>query len=145
MYPNIIFTIVMGFVKRHTLIRKAFFRRSEVVIFAAVALLIKHSFCNLSKHASPVKNNKKICRTALDFTANPLQQEHVRDSTVKCTPAVRKQLHSKTPPQKPACFVAHDKRTLHKCACMHERLEREKCLLGKYSCMCTEQLHASLL
>lgn len=44
----------MGFVELHTLIRKPFFRRSEVGIFAAVALLIKHSFCNLSKHASPV-------------------------------------------------------------------------------------------
>lgn len=61
-------------------------------------------------------------------------------------PAVQKQLHAAT---KPASFVAPDKRALNKCTCMHKRLEREKCLQGKYcgwaSCMCTEQLHALLL
>lgn len=42
---------------------------------------------------------KKSSNLALDFTTKPLQQEHVRDRTVKCTPAVHKQLHSTTPPQ----------------------------------------------
>lgn len=77
---------------------------------------------------------KKSPVLTLDFTTNPLQQEH-------------EQLHSTTPPPKPARFVAPDKRALNKCACTHDRLE--KCVRWVNTVagprMCTEQLHASLL
>lgn len=42
------------------------------------------------------KKSSKSTVLSLDFTTNPLEQEHVRDRSVKCTPAVRKQLHRTT-------------------------------------------------
>lgn len=78
---------------------------------------ITNSFCNSSQHAAPVsvpnwplflvvfdrptvlhwkKKSSKSTVLSLDFTTNPLEQEHVRDRSVKCTPAVRKQLHRTT-------------------------------------------------
>jgi len=69
------------------------------------------------------KERIKSSILSLDFAANLLQQEHVQDSTVTCSPAVHEQLHNTTVPQKKrACFVAPDKGALNKCACMHERL-----------------------
>lgn len=153
-------TIVMLFTKTHTYKKGLLLTlwggdiRLLLIILQSVSTCLTRLCAKLPTVLGPyivtLEEKKKSSILLLDFTTNPHQQEHVRDRAVKCTPAMHKQLHSTMPPQKPACFVAPDKREpLNKCACMHEILEREKCLQGKYcgwpSCMCTKQLHASLL
>lgn len=148
-------TTVTGRAKAHTLIRKANFRHSGGAIFAAVAshwskihFAIRPNMLHLSScqigHCSwlpltglygyikKTRGKKLRKETTSSLTTQPLQQEHVRDRTVKCAPAVHKQLHSTTPPRNLPVFVAPDKRALNECARVHERLEREKCLQGKY-------------
>lgn len=55
--------------------------------------------CFWQAYIATLKKKSKSTVLSLDFTTNPLEQEHVRDRSVKCTPAVRKQLHRTTVPQ----------------------------------------------